>query len=156
MREHIRGQVCKGAGVSIRPPALPAIQAALEGTQGEGMAREWLPELLARPDVRYFSIHEAERLVGHIYLHDLDPGVGESLIGYELFSPADRGRGIGTRALELLVRWVEDATDLARLVIITSGDNAASRRIAEKNGFVFDGPPREDPTGVVLALDISR
>jgi RimJ/RimL family protein N-acetyltransferase len=42
------------------------------------------------------------------------------------------------------------------LVVITSADNLASRRAAEKCGFVADGTPREDPTGIVLrwrALD---
>ena len=39
-------------------------------------------------------------------------------------------------------------------IVITSADNAASRRVAEKRGFRHDGAPREDPTGVLLRWEV--
>jgi RimJ/RimL family protein N-acetyltransferase len=92
--------------------------------------------------------------VGQIFLHDIEPRQGVSLVGYHLFEREMRGRGIGTRALRLLQRFVIETDELRALVLITSGDNVASRRAAEKAGFVHIGPPREDPTGVALRWDV--
>jgi RimJ/RimL family protein N-acetyltransferase len=73
-----------------------------------------------------------------------------------VLSSEHRGRGVGTEAVRLLVRYVRDATDLEMLVIITAGDNVRSRRVAEKNGFTLAGPPREDPTGLCFKLTVER
>jgi RimJ/RimL family protein N-acetyltransferase len=73
-----------------------------------------------------------------------------------VFDQGLRRRGVGTRALCLLRQFVVEGTELRRLAIITSSDNAASRRIAEKNGFLYVGPPREDPTGVKMIWDVPR
>jgi RimJ/RimL family protein N-acetyltransferase len=53
-------------------------------------------------------------------------------------APAFRGRGIGTRALELLSRWAEDQGS-ARLQLTIFPGNEASVRIAEKAGYVEEG-----------------
>ncbi len=77
------------------------------------------------------------------------------MVAYHLFDPAVRGKGIGTRALRLLVQFVEEHTDLTLLTSITSRDNIASRRIALKCGFREVGAPREDPLhGVVYQLPV--
>jgi ribosomal-protein-serine acetyltransferase len=75
--------------------------------------------------------------------HDYDREQQESLIGYHLFQPQDRGHGIGTMALRLLIQYVLTETQIRRLVIITDIDNYASQRIATKGGFVYRGPARE-------------
>jgi RimJ/RimL family protein N-acetyltransferase len=116
----------------------------------------WLQRAEQGDDTYYFGVFLGERLVGQILLHDIDPGTGEALVAYHLFEPDLRGRGIGTRALGLLGQFVADETGLRRLVMITSSDNIASRRIAEKNGFVHIGAPREDPSGVLMIWDVRR
>ena len=98
-----------------------------------------------RDDIWYFAIYELGALVGAILLHDWDRTKQESLVAYHLFAPSDRGRGIGTRALALLQRVVFEQTNLHTLVILTSDDNRASQRIAEKCGFSYAGPSQEDP-----------
>jgi RimJ/RimL family protein N-acetyltransferase len=106
----------------------------------------WLPLALGdEQTVIYFSISRQGQLVGHIFLHDMNRATGEALIGYHLFQPSYRGHGIGTKALRLLLRYVSEHTDFHHLVIITSEDNVASRRIAEKCGFTYTGPAREGP-----------
>ena len=114
----------------------------------------WTRAALERDDVVLFDVAEDGVRVGQIFLHDIDGAQGESLVGYHLFAAADRGRGVGTAALALLVDYTRRETDMEQLVIITAGDNQRSRRIAEKNGFVYVGPPREDPSGVCLKLDV--
>ena len=115
---------------------------------------KWSAAAQQRDDILMFEICESGRPVGQVFLHDMNPEQAQSLIGYHLFVQNDRGRGIGTHALRLLVEYVREFTSLRELVIITSGDNVASRRIAEKNGFTFVGPPREDPEGVCLKLTL--
>ncbi|CAN5565107.1 hypothetical protein BH10CHL1_BH10CHL1_07340 [soil metagenome] len=105
---------------------------------------KWLAwSLVGERAVTYFSIYQGNRIVGQIFLHDGDSQTGESLIGYHLFQPQDRGRGIGTQALTLLLKYAVEQTNFTQLVIITDVDNQASRRIAEKCGFVYSGPARE-------------
>ena len=142
--------------VSLRPPDPAATRAAAASVDVAGSAEHWLRAAQDHDNVYYFAVHAGDRLVGQILLHDVDQTTGEALVAYHLFDPADRGRGIGSRALLLLQRFVQERTTLRRLVVITSRDNAASRRIAEKAGFRHVGPPREDPTGVCLLWDIPR
>jgi hypothetical protein len=92
----------------------------------------WLRRAEMDEDIYYFSIHADEELVGQIFLHDIDETAGEALVGYHLFDYQARGRGVGTKALQLLQRFVQTETTLKRLILITSADNAASRRAAER------------------------
>jgi len=100
--------------------------------------------------VHFFSIYEDRTLVGQIYLHDIDEQSGDALIGYHLFQPHYRGRGIGTRVLGLLQAYVAKETALKRLIIITGRDNNASRVIAAKRGFDYIGGAWEDPENLVV------
>ena len=104
---------------------------------------------LADENVLYFSIFEAEKLVGQTYLHDIDHQTQEALVGYHLLWPELRGRGIGTQALRMLIDFVLDNMQLTRLIIITGTENIPSRRMAETCGFVDVGPAREGPHLVV-------
>jgi len=139
-------------GVSIGPPAIGPLRAGAAG----GFAR-WFLEAPERDDVCYFSIYVGRALVGQILLHDIDATTGESLVGYHVFEPRQRGRGTGTKALTLLERFAAERTRLRRLVIITSRDNLASQALARKCGFVLTGTPREDPeNGLVFEWTIPR
>jgi len=116
----------------------------------------WTHAAQTRDDVVLFEVTEDGNPVGQIFLHDIDRGQRESLVGYHLLANGDRDRGIGTEALALLVDYARADTDLERLIIITAGENHRSRRIAEKNGFAFVGPPKEDPTARCFKLDLDR
>jgi RimJ/RimL family protein N-acetyltransferase len=51
----------------------------------------------------------------------------------------------------LLQHHITAGTELEELFIITSADNIASRRIAERSGFAHVGSPWEDLNGILLA-----
>jgi RimJ/RimL family protein N-acetyltransferase len=68
-----------------------------------------------------------------------DPAVGE--VGY-LISPAARGRGYATAALGAISRWGFAELGLSRVVWRAEVGNYASRRVAEKAGFAFEGVQR--------------
>jgi RimJ/RimL family protein N-acetyltransferase len=134
--------------VTICTPVVAAVRCAPVADDVAESRNYWLA--FAQQDlgsIIYFSIYckdkDENRLVGQIFLHDYDQEQKESLIGYHLFQPQDRGQGIGTAALRLLLQYVLAKTSIQRLVIITDENNSASRRVAEKCGFVYTGPAGE-------------
>jgi len=143
------GHVYHQGSVSIGPPNPEEVRSFPISADVVDEVNHWLSSAMEHDAVYYFSIWRAEELVGQIFLHDINWQVGEALVGYHLFDPGHRGLGIGTRALTLLKTFVAENTGLAKLVIITSADNLASQRIAQKCNFTYVGVPREDPHGLV-------
>jgi RimJ/RimL family protein N-acetyltransferase len=76
--------------------------------------------------------------LGFAGIVDLDLERREAEIGY-MVAPASRGRGVASRALELLTRWAFDELDLLRLELRIDVENPASERVAERMGYVRDG-----------------
>jgi RimJ/RimL family protein N-acetyltransferase len=60
-------------------------------------------------------------------------------LGYSVTDPALRGKGVATEAAGLLVGWLFRNKKIARVQLTLIPENAASRRVAEKNGFRFEG-----------------
>ena len=89
-----------------------------------------------------------DRLLGSFSVMELDrePGYGE--IGYWVSAGA-RGRGVATRGVRLLAGWAREELGLTRIDILPHKDNAPSRRVAEKAGFVDTGELVGAPRGGV-------
>src|SRR5687768_12026162 len=115
-------------GVRIAAPDPAVIRATAASPDVAASVEKWLSRAETDPHVHYFSVFQGEQLVGQILLHDINPTTGEALVGYHLFEPPLRGRGIGTTMLALLQRYVLEETSLRRLVVITDERNAASQR----------------------------
>lgn len=62
-------------------------------------------------------------------------------IGY-LVAPWARGRGVATEAVSAVVRWVLLEQEFERVELKAATGNIASRRVAEKTGFVYEGVER--------------
>jgi ribosomal-protein-serine acetyltransferase len=144
------GSSYEGGNISILAPVPARILAAHHAEDVADAVQEWLQRAQTEDSTYYFSIESGGNLVGQVVLHDIDETAGEALVGYHLFQPEWRGKGIGSTALRLLQHFVAAETDLRTLILITSGDNVASCRAAEKAGFRYVGRPREDPSGVLL------
>jgi RimJ/RimL family protein N-acetyltransferase len=142
--------------VALVAPALAALPVMSCADDVRSAVQEWSSRAETEHGVLYFWIQVGVEPVGQIFLHDIDEQAREALVGYHLFQQAWRGHGVGSRALVLLQHYVMKETTLGRLVLITSGDNIASRRAAEKAGFRATGSPREDPTGVLLEWSAPR
>jgi RimJ/RimL family protein N-acetyltransferase len=54
-------------------------------------------------------------------------------------APAGRGGGAATAALEAAATWASALPGITRLRLVIHPDNPASRRVAEKAGFVAAG-----------------
>lgn len=82
------------------------------------------------------------RLLGAIGLVIDRHDVHRAEIGYWV-APAERGRGVAARGLALLSAWALTDGGFARLDLQAATANAASIRVAERCGFVFEGTLRE-------------
>jgi RimJ/RimL family protein N-acetyltransferase len=86
-----------------------------------------------------FAIVDAEgAFLGLALAPEIDRQACEAELGY-VTAPAARGRGIASEALRMLGDWAFGELGLLRLVLYISVENAASRRVAERAGYVREG-----------------
>ncbi|WP_396591085.1 GNAT family N-acetyltransferase [Allomuricauda sp. R78024] len=75
-------------------------------------------------------------IIGLVYVKELqkikDQGELAYCIGYQY-----EGKGIITKSIQKLIPWCFDEVELQTLQIIVHHDNLASKRIADKIGFVW-------------------
>lgn len=129
--------------ISIHKPEEEEMRGALASAQLSPEQANWFERARDNASTLYFAISARGHIVGQIFLHDMDRGSCAAMAGYHIFRKRDRGRGIGTTALALLCTYSAVELHLRRLVAITSHDNVASRRTAEKAGFRYKGPATE-------------
>lgn len=138
------GTALRDGPVPLRPVGKNDVNASIADPD-VAQSRTWANRAELDPTLLYFGVYDGDRLVGQIFMHDIDAAQRETLIGYHIFAAADRGQGIGSRALRLLQNYLVGVPDLDRAIIITSVDNHASQRLAQRCGFSYIGPAREDP-----------
>jgi ribosomal-protein-alanine N-acetyltransferase len=63
-------------------------------------------------------------------------------LSYQLYDDGFAGRGYSTEAVQLLVDYLFGAKKHHRIHLVIVPENAASRRVAEKCGFVLEGTIR--------------
>jgi len=59
-------------------------------------------------------------------------------LGY-VVAPVTRGRGVATEALRRLTAWAFEELGMLRLELMISVENPASKKVAERCGYVFEG-----------------
>lgn len=75
---------------------------------------------------------------GDIGLYYQNPRLHEAMIGYSL-RPEFRGKGIATRAVNLLCEWAFENVGVVRIIAGTFPENRASQRVLERAGFTREG-----------------
>ena len=134
-------------------PDMGALQAVETGeTDDFGLWERWRNHAPSTDTMVYFAVERDGAVVGEIFLHDINADERVGMVGYRIFDPRLRGRGIGTLALQSLVAWVRQFGSFDRIFGIARADNAASCRVLEKAGFTPVGRAREDPSRVVHEL----
>ena len=108
------------------------VNAVRDKATGAGLSDEWAP-------TSYFWLQIGEDLAGTLRIrHHLTEAVIDRAghIGYDI-APAYRRRGLGHEILRL---GLEQATNLGigDVLLISSADNTASRRIIERHGGRLD------------------
>jgi len=128
-----------------------------------GDARLWLAAQTARissGELAPFAITvpPEETAVGSVSLQRFAWGHRRGEVGYWLAAPA-RGRGLATRAVNVVTAWGFAALELQRLDLLADVGNRASQRVAELAGFTREGILRSflvGPQGRYDAIMYSR
>jgi RimJ/RimL family protein N-acetyltransferase len=81
---------------------------------------------------------ETDDFLGSIGIQEIDREEGRCNMGYFL-APQARGRGVMTGAVRLLGQWVFDNLPIQRVQITIQSENTASRAVAERAGYEFEG-----------------
>jgi ribosomal-protein-alanine N-acetyltransferase len=97
----------------------------------------WLAEQEAGICAFYVLVADDGSVVGRFNLYDLADGTAK--LGYRVAEQA-AGRGVATRSVRELCRIAAARHGLRTLRAATSHDNAASRKVLAKAGFVPVGP----------------
>jgi RimJ/RimL family protein N-acetyltransferase len=113
---------------------------------GEADARAYLKRVAdgwdadARATFAVVDAADHSALRGAAGLHAIEWDLRVADVGYWVAAPA-RGRGVATRAVELLAGWAFGTLGLERLELRAHEDNAASHAVARRAGFA----PAEAP-----------
>ena len=89
-------------------------------------------------------------LVGRIGCHEGPDDTGQVEIGYAV-RPELRGRGLAGRIVDAFLDWVTDRGVVAVRATVRP-DNAPSRRILDRRGFVEVGESWDEEDGLELVL----
>jgi len=88
-------------------------------------------------------VDEEDMILGSIVFIRSIPYFDALEIGYIVFDQASRNQGIMTEALSLFARFLFETKKVNRLHLTVIVGNAASKRVAEKCGFKFEGVARQ-------------
>jgi len=154
----------KAAAMEYRQEYLAHGETHINGSLGFArydVYEEWLEQVrLARhketsptgvPATTYFSVREGDhKIIGTIQLrHELDDYLRQrgGHIGYGI-RPSERGKGYGTEQLALVLEKAK-ALGLPRVMISCDQTNAASARVAVKNGARLEWQGYDEEDGYI-------
>lgn len=104
---------------------------------------------------RAFLLYRDGVLVGDADLRGVADGIGE--FAFLIADPAAQGQGLGTRFARMIHTLAFGPLGMARLYAAIVPDNAASRRVFDKLGYVVDntvqGLEYGDPGDIVLVVE---
>ena len=103
------------------------------------MARGYAENGLLGPDNSILMVASGAETLGFVSWRKIDVTSSYFWNMGILLLPAARGRGIGTRAHQLLVRYLFAHTPVMRIEADTDKDNIAEQRALEKAGFTQEG-----------------
>jgi RimJ/RimL family protein N-acetyltransferase len=81
-------------------------------------------------------------ILGHIEFFKTVNYLDEYELSYQVYDPAQRGKGVATQAVTLLVRYLFETKRVNRIRLVIAPGNTASRRLAATCGFRHEGTAR--------------
>ena len=143
--------------VALRPPEPGDVDPIYAICQDPDIARFTLvPSPYARPDAVMWLERSTENwrtgerasfvivdaatgeVLGNLGVVRFDRAEDVAEVGY-LVKREARGRGVASRALTLVARWVVDELSFGRMELLIDVHNHPSQRVAEKAGFLREG-----------------
>ena len=93
----------------------------------------------------HFAIRalDGDRLLGFVRLEYVEWAHGAGMVRLGIGDPHERGRGYGSEALGLILRYAFDELNLHRLMAITSDYNPGAVRFFERAGFAVEARQRQ-------------
>ena len=91
------------------------------------------------PDRVMLAVMLGDRPIGEIHLKGIDREKGTCALGIALQNDAVKGKGYGTRAERLAVRYALDVLGLRTVLADALKGNTRSQRVLEKAGFQRTG-----------------
>ena len=87
---------------------------------------------------------ESDAPLGSVYIRDIDRRHNKAEYGIFIGEPQARGRGIGTAAARLMLKYCFEEEKLHRVFLRVFADNLQAVRSYEKAGFQKEGLLRDD------------
>ncbi len=133
-------------------PWMPWAREPLDREDCEKHCRDMHAKWLAREALDFCFFRNADtRLVGKGGLHTIDWSVPKFEIGYWVRT-AEARRGFATEATGALAGLARDVLGAKRVEITSDARNTASRRVAERSGFLLEGVRRQSRRDASRAL----
>lgn len=106
---------------------------------------KFIDEINASPNAVGLAVVEraSHRVVGSVGLHDVEPSSRNAQFGIVIGDPADWGKGFGTEATRLIVRYAFETLNLHRVWLRVVASHTAAIRVYERVGFRREGVMRE-------------
>jgi RimJ/RimL family protein N-acetyltransferase len=107
--------------------------------------QDWIEKDLEKdPPQQFFTIHtlEADHLIGFIGLDGISWHHRDAWVGIGIGDPAFWGKGYGTDAMQVLLRYAFTQINLERVSLSVFGYNPRAMRSYEKAGFKHEGAVR--------------
>lgn len=95
-----------------------------------------------KDDGTLIMVSPQDEILGHIEFFKTVYYLDEYELAYLVYSTEQRGKGVTTEAVNLLVRYLFETKRVNRIRLVIHPDNRASRRVAEKCGFKHEGTAR--------------
>lgn len=87
---------------------------------------------------------DSDKPLGSVYIRDIDRQHNKAEYGIFIGEPQARGRGVGTAAAKLMLRYCFEEEKLHRVYLRALAGNEQAIRSYEKAGFVREGYLRDD------------
>lgn len=91
---------------------------------------------------QFLICNKEEQVVGSVFVFKVQSYFNGVEIGYILFDEGSRNKGFVTEAVSLFVKYLFSSQMINRIQLLVSPLNLASKRVAEKCGFKFEGIAR--------------
>jgi len=87
-------------------------------------------------------VSDTGNILGHIEFFQTVAYLDELELSYHIYKDEYRGQGIATDAVKLMTGYLFDRMKHNRIRLIIHPDNLASKRVAEKCGYKYEGLAR--------------
>ncbi|MDQ2693599.1 MAG: GNAT family N-acetyltransferase [Chloroflexota bacterium] len=95
-----------------------------------------------KDDGMLLLVSPGDEILGHIEFFKTVNYLDEYELSYQIYAPEQRGKGLTSEAVNLLVRYLFETKRVNRIRLVIDPGNLASRRLAEKCGFKHEGTAR--------------